>query len=185
LIPRRRARGEAGGPVAERTTLVSRYGRAAVGSRDLRCGGKAASIAAVCGSTWGAMRGLLPAAVVVVTVATSSCAGAPSAARRDLEARPTGFRLLSEEEIRAVREREAHTLQACWDTAVREIPDVGDVRLDIDITISASGAVDDAQVRGPIVGTLSECVEQSCRLWRFPESSAPTMLTFPVVFSPR
>ena len=61
--------------------------------------------------------------------------------------------------------------------------DVGDVRMDIDITIGASGSVTSARARGPGVGTLSDCIEQRVRRWRFPPSSEPTQLTFPVVFS--
>jgi predicted Zn finger-like uncharacterized protein len=97
---------------------------------------------------------------------------------------PTASRTeLTEAQISEVRRREQRSLQTCWETAIRGMRDVGDVRMDIDITIGASGTVTSARARGPGVGTLSECIEQRVRRWRFPASSEPTQLTFPVVFS--
>ncbi len=90
---------------------------------------------------------------------------------------------LTEAQISEVRRREQRSLQACWETAIRGMRDVGDVRMDIDITIGASGTVTSARARGPGVGTLSDCIEQRVRRWHFPASSEPTQLTFPVVFS--
>ena len=90
---------------------------------------------------------------------------------------------LTEAQISEVRRREQRSLQTCWETAIRGMRDVGDVRMDIDISIGASGSVTSARARGPGVGTLSDCIEQRVRRWRFPASSEPTQLTFPVVFS--
>ncbi len=109
----------------------------------------------------------------IVTTTTARQADAPSASRTEL----------TEAQISEVRRREQRSLQTCWETAIRGMRDVGDVRMDIDITIGASGSVTLARARGPGVGTLSDCIEQRVRRWRFPASSEPTQLTFPVVFS--
>lgn len=112
-------------------------------------------------------------APIATSSTTTHHTDAPSAARTEL----------TEAQISEVRRREQRSLQTCWETAIRGMRDVGDVRMDIDITIGASGSVTTARARGPGVGTLSDCIEQRVRRWRFPASSEPTQLTFPVVFS--
>ncbi len=62
--------------------------------------------------------------------------------------------------------------------------DPADVRLDVDITVGASGAVTNVGARASQnVGQLKPCVEGRVRRWRFPPSSSGGRASFPVVFS--
>ena len=60
--------------------------------------------------------------------------------------------------------------------------EVPDTRMDVDITIGASGTVTRAAARGVGVGNLSDCIERNVRRWHFPASGGESQTTFPVVF---
>jgi predicted Zn finger-like uncharacterized protein len=90
---------------------------------------------------------------------------------------------LTSEQIRTVVTREQRTLQSCWELAIRGLRDVPTVRMDVDVTIGASGTVTSAHARGMGIGNLAECLERNVRRWRFPPSGDSSQASFPVVFS--
>jgi predicted Zn finger-like uncharacterized protein len=89
---------------------------------------------------------------------------------------------LEADQIRNVVSREQRGLQSCWEVAIRGMRSVPTVRMDVDITIGASGTVTQSTARGVGVGNLSECIERNVRRWRFPVSGDTSRTSFPVVF---
>jgi predicted Zn finger-like uncharacterized protein len=88
-------------------------------------------------------------------------------------------------QIRSVVLREQRGLQNCYEVAIRGLREVPTVRMDVDVSIGASGSVTSATARGVGVGNLSECIERSVRRWRFPAASGSSRTTFPLVFQGR
>lgn len=74
-------------------------------------------------------------------------------------------------------------LQRCYERAVRGMQSPPAVRLDVSVTVAASGRVRDVSSQGSGPGGLAECVEASVRRWRFPQSSEGGPARFPIVFS--
>lgn len=95
----------------------------------------------------------------------------------------TGSGDLSADQIRNVVSRGQRELQRCWELEIRGMRDVQTTRMDVDITIGASGTVTRASARGVGIGNLSECIERNVRRWHFPPSGDETQTSFPVVFT--
>ncbi|HJL14915.1 MAG TPA: GYF domain-containing protein [Sandaracinaceae bacterium LLY-WYZ-13_1] len=95
-----------------------------------------------------------------------------------------GGQSLGGEQIRSVVSREQRAVQQCWQTALRQVgaaPD-HDTRIEVAVTIGASGTVTSARARGRGIGNLTECIERTVRRWRFPRSSGTTRTSIPFVF---
>ena len=75
-------------------------------------------------------------------------------------------------------------LQRCYERAIRGQQAPSAARLDVTVTVVASGRVKEASALGSGPGGLAECVEASVRRWRFPSSSEGGPAKFPLVFSP-
>ncbi|MEO0323732.1 MAG: GYF domain-containing protein [Myxococcota bacterium] len=58
------------------------------------------------------------------------------------------------------------------------------IRVNIDLSIGASGTVTRANARGSNNSLLTRCIEGNVRRWRFARSADGAQTTFPVVFSP-
>jgi hypothetical protein len=76
------------------------------------------------------------------------------------------------------------SLQRCYETAIRGVGTPPTIRLDVDITVGASGGVTNVGVRGDDIGGLKTCVNAQVRRWRFPASGDGARTSFPVVFQP-
>ena len=74
-------------------------------------------------------------------------------------------------------------LQRCYERAIRGQQSPGTVRLDVSVTVAASGRVKNVSSEGSGPGGLAECIEASVRRWRFPASSEGGPAKFPLVFS--
>ena len=74
-------------------------------------------------------------------------------------------------------------LQRCYERAIRGQQSPPSVRLDVTVTVAASGRVKNVTAAGSGPGGLAECVEASVRRWRFPASSEGGPAKFPIVFS--
>ncbi|MGB5812709.1 MAG: AgmX/PglI C-terminal domain-containing protein, partial [Polyangiales bacterium] len=74
-------------------------------------------------------------------------------------------------------------LQRCYERAIRGQQSPDAVRMNVSLTVAASGRVADVAVGGSGPGGLKECVEASIRRWRFPVSSEGGPAKFPIVFS--
>jgi hypothetical protein len=75
-------------------------------------------------------------------------------------------------------------LQRCYERAIRGQQAPSAARLDVTVTVAASGRVKEVSALGSGPGGLAECVEASVRRWRFPSSSEGGPAKFPLVFSP-
>jgi predicted Zn finger-like uncharacterized protein len=85
--------------------------------------------------------------------------------------------------VRATVATNKPRLQRCYERAIRGLPSAPSVRLDVTVTVVASGRVKNVSAEGSAPGGLAECIEASVRRWRFPESSEGGPAKFPIVFS--
>lgn len=74
-------------------------------------------------------------------------------------------------------------LQRCYERAIRGQRSPTAVRMNVSLTVAASGRVSEVDVAGSGPGGLKECMEASIRRWRFPVSSEGGPARFPIVFS--
>jgi hypothetical protein len=75
-------------------------------------------------------------------------------------------------------------LQRCYETALRGAGSTETIRLDVSVTVSPSGNVTTAKAAGQGLPGMSECIERTVRMWRFPDAGESTQTKFPVVFQP-
>lgn len=75
-------------------------------------------------------------------------------------------------------------LQRCYETALRGAGSTETIRLDVSVTVSPSGNVTAAKAAGQGLPGMSECIERTVRMWRFPNAGESTQTKFPVVFQP-
>ncbi|MGB5501553.1 MAG: GYF domain-containing protein [Polyangiales bacterium] len=85
--------------------------------------------------------------------------------------------------VRATVTTNKPRLQRCYERAIRGQQSPESVRLDVSVTVAASGRVKDVSADGSGPGGLAECIEASVRRWRFPASSQGGPAKFPIVFS--
>jgi hypothetical protein len=85
--------------------------------------------------------------------------------------------------VRATVTTNKPRLQRCYERAIRGQQSPPSVRLDVTVTVAASGRVKGVDAAGSGPGGLAECVEASVRRWRFPASSEGGPAKFPIVFS--
>ena len=85
--------------------------------------------------------------------------------------------------VRATVTTNKPRLQRCYERAIRGQQSPPSVRLDVTVTVAASGRVKDVSADGSGPGGLAECIEASVRRWRFPASSEGGPAKFPIVFS--
>ena len=74
-------------------------------------------------------------------------------------------------------------LQRCYERAIRGQRSPPAVRMNVSLTVAASGRVSGVDVIGSGPGGLEQCMEASIRRWRFPVSSGGGSAKFPIVFS--
>jgi predicted Zn finger-like uncharacterized protein len=85
--------------------------------------------------------------------------------------------------VRATVTTNKPRLQRCYERAIRGQQSPPSVRLDVTVTVAASGRVKAVDAAGDGPGGLAECVAASVRRWRFPASSEGGPAKFPIVFS--
>jgi hypothetical protein len=85
--------------------------------------------------------------------------------------------------VRATVTTNKPRLQRCYERAIRGQQAPQSVRLDVSVTVAASGRVQEVSADGNGPGGLAECIEASVRRWRFPASSEGGPAKFPIVFS--
>jgi predicted Zn finger-like uncharacterized protein len=85
--------------------------------------------------------------------------------------------------VRATVTTNKPRLQRCYERAIRGQQSPPSVRLDVTVTVAASGRVKNVSAEGSGPGGLAECIEASVRRWRFPASSEGGPAKFPIVFS--
>ena len=85
--------------------------------------------------------------------------------------------------VRATVTTNKPRLQRCYERAIRGQQSPPAVRLDVTVTVAASGRVKAVDAVGNGPGGLAECVAASVRRWRFPASSDGGPAKFPIVFS--
>jgi hypothetical protein len=91
---------------------------------------------------------------------------------------------LKAEQLSRVVSRGKRQLQRCYESALRLNPTDETIRLDIEITVGASGSVTSVKTKGRSLGDMNRCIERTVRMWRFPGAGDVTRTSFPVVFQP-
>jgi hypothetical protein len=96
----------------------------------------------------------------------------------------SNLRSLDEAAIGRVVTANRPSLQRCFTTAIRGLPEAPTVRVNVQLTISPGGRVSNvsASAAQPI-GNLLPCVESSVSRWVFPRSNGATTTRFPVLFT--
>jgi len=73
-------------------------------------------------------------------------------------------------------------LSACYQRALVRDPTLVHARLNVRLSIAASGRVDSVKATGPAaVRPMQPCLEQAIAKWSFPSASAPYAAEFPLV----
>ena len=85
--------------------------------------------------------------------------------------------------VRATVTTNKPRLQRCYERSIRGQQSPPSVRLDVTVTVAASGRVKAVDAAGSGPGGLAACVEASVRRWRFPASAEGGPAKFPIVFS--
>jgi hypothetical protein len=75
-------------------------------------------------------------------------------------------------------------LQRCYETALRGSGSTETVRMDVEVTVSAAGNVTSVKAGGQGLPGMSQCIEHTVHMWRFPTAGEATPTKFPVVFQP-
>jgi hypothetical protein len=91
---------------------------------------------------------------------------------------------LTADQLSKVVLRGRENLQRCYETALRGSGSTETVRMDVEIAVSPAGNVTSAKVNGQGLPGMSQCIERTVRMWRFPNAGEVTQTKFPVVFQP-
>ncbi len=77
-------------------------------------------------------------------------------------------------------------LQRCYETALRSSGGKSDeaVKVTVEVVVGMSGTVKSVETRGQGIGNMNDCLRQSVKRWRFPQSGDESPFAFPVVFQP-
>jgi hypothetical protein len=91
---------------------------------------------------------------------------------------------LTADQLSKVVLRGREQLQRCYETALRGTGSSETVRMDVEITVSPAGNVTSAKMGGQGLQGMSQCIERTVRMWRFPNAGDASTFKFPVVFQP-
>jgi hypothetical protein len=95
-----------------------------------------------------------------------------------------GAGALTAAQLSAVVNGGRKNLQRCYETALRGANSTDTVRLDVEISVSASGNVTTVHAAGKNLPGMEECITRTVKMWRFPMSADSTQTRFPLVFQP-
>ena len=102
-------------------------------------------------------------------------------------------RSLDADALSAVLREHDRELQRCYEDAVvaqlmaatNAAPsDPAPVRLDVELTVEATGAVGKLTLGGDAPQAMRDCARNAIQAWHFPAATAPTEVRFPMVFQP-
>jgi hypothetical protein len=91
---------------------------------------------------------------------------------------------LSAEQMTGVVQRGKKNLQRCYEVAMRGAGADNTIRLDVDLTVTPNGNATSVSVRGQGLPGMAECIQRTVKMWRFPNASEATPLSFPLLFQP-
>lgn len=91
---------------------------------------------------------------------------------------------LTSQELTAVVMRGRKNLQRCYETALRGSGSDETVRMDVELTVSPSGNVTNVQTSGGNLPGLSQCIQRTVKMWRFPASGNTATTRFPLLLQP-
>jgi hypothetical protein len=95
-----------------------------------------------------------------------------------------GTGTLSSEDVSKVVVRGRQNLQRCYETALRGANTDQTVRMNVELTVSPSGNVTNIRVTGDGLPGMSQCIERTVKMWRFPASADSSPVKFPLLFAP-
>ena len=107
---------------------------------------------------------------------------APSSSSSGSSAHGSGG--LTAQQLSKVVLKGRENLQRCYETALRGSGSDETVRMDVNLSVSAAGNVTSVKTSGQGLPGMSQCIERTVRMWRFPNAGESTDTKFPVVFQP-
>ena len=98
---------------------------------------------------------------------------------------PSGPALTAGQLMKVVQENRP-ALQRCYETALRSSGGKTDeaVKVTVEVVVGMSGTVKSVETKGSGIGNMNDCLRQSVKRWRFPQSGDESPFAFPVVFQP-
>lgn len=113
----------------------------------------------------------------------------------DIERKPTGAGTgggggtgpaLTANQLMKVVQDNRPALQRCYETALRSSGGKSDeaIKVSVEVVVGMSGTVKSVDTKGTGLGNMNDCIKQSVRRWRFPQSGDESPFNFPVVFQP-
>lgn len=98
---------------------------------------------------------------------------------------PSGPALTANQLMKVVQDNRP-ALQRCYETALRSSGGKTDeaVKVTVEVVVGMSGTVKSVETKGSGIGNMNDCLRQSVRRWRFPQSGDESPFAFPVVFQP-
>jgi len=98
---------------------------------------------------------------------------------------PTGPALTASQLMRVVQDNRP-ALQRCYETALRSTGGKSNdaIKVIVEVVVGMSGSVKTVATNGAGLGNMNDCIRQSVKRWRFPQSGDESPFNFPVVFQP-
>jgi len=77
-------------------------------------------------------------------------------------------------------------LQRCYETALRASggKQDGTIKVTVTVLVGMSGTAKQVATQGAGLGNMTDCMKQSVKRWRFPQSGGESEFAFPLVFQP-
>jgi len=91
---------------------------------------------------------------------------------------------LNENQLAAVVKKNRPALQRCYEVAMRGQGEASTAKVNVHISVGASGIVTKVSTAGKNIESMSSCIESAVKRWRFPQAAGSTETQFPVVFQP-
>lgn len=104
---------------------------------------------------------------------------------RPTEAQASGPTLNSSQLMKVVQDNKVQ-LQRCYETALRAAggKQDGTIKITVTVVVGMSGTTKQVTTQGTGLGNMTDCMKQSVKRWRFPQSGGESEFAFPLVFQP-
>jgi predicted Zn finger-like uncharacterized protein len=93
---------------------------------------------------------------------------------------------LTQGQLSTVVQNNKVQLQRCYETALRAAGgrQEGTIKITVSVTVGMSGTAKSVSTEGNGLGGMTDCIKQSVKRWRFPQSGGESLFAFPLVFQP-
>ena len=92
---------------------------------------------------------------------------------------------LTTEQLTEVVAREQPTLEPCYQAGLERTPYEHEFRIETKLSIRPDGTVERVELDQTGLQGMGPCLEQTIRGWRFPQATASTHASLPLIFRPK